>query len=514
MGQPKHEGINPMITWNTIKSRLGLSESTTGQTILNAITHDGRLATAHHVFVPRIQHKGSIPLFVKQAISNGCQAIMIDRSAARSLHEIPEHILAVVPDFYQALDTLYPIFYPKIPAHRVAITGTDGKTSTSHLLHQLWTATKKPNAAIGTLGFFSNTEQPAPFTMPDGMTTPPQPLMYELLAWYKTNYDIDHVVFEATSHALAQERLNPLRVHTAILTNFAQDHLDYHGNLYAYWQAKWRLFTGCMVDQEPAFAIISNTVPLSISDQELISSSVSIIRYGNDTKAIPGAENATYRILGKTAKSQKVLFRVMGKEWETQIPLIGEFQISNVLAALLAFVCTGGKLDDAIPILSHLKPVLGRMEHVVEYNGANIYVDYSHTPQGIALALQALRPCTSGKLGIVFGCGGERDTLKRPLMGQEAEKYSDWVIVTDDNCRGEDPAEIRQHILVGCPSALSITPRPAALQYAIDQLAPGDGLLVAGKGHETTQIIGNHIIQHSDQAWIKEYCQKNAPITS
>jgi UDP-N-acetylmuramoyl-L-alanyl-D-glutamate--2,6-diaminopimelate ligase len=494
-----------MISLNTLGEKLGISQSyDTGTLFLNALTHDGRLATKNHVFIPLPRCQGPIPDFVNQALSNGCQAIIVDHAMAQSLRAVPRHLLLIVPDFHQALSTIYPLFYPQLPTHRVAITGTDGKTSVAHLLHQLWTLTEIPNATIGTIGQFSSAEWRLPFAIPDGMTTPPQPMLYSALSLYKDR-GIDHVVFEASSHALAQERLEPLRVPVAIFTNFAQDHLDYHGNLYAYWQAKWRLFTHCLANQGPAFALISNTIPLFTHDQKRIQSNVSVIRYGQNTGTISGVDNATYRIISRTFNSQRILFDVMGHQWESDIPLIGGFQIHNVLAAILAFLCTGGTLDQVIPALSNLTPVLGRMEHVAEYNGANIYVDYSHTPQGIEMALQALRPCTPGQLGIVFGCGGDRDALKRPLMGQAAQKYSDWVIVTDDNPRREDPFDIRQHILVGCPSALSISPRSAALAHAIDRLNPGDALLVAGKGHEKTQTIGHHILEHSDQAWIKAY---------
>jgi UDP-N-acetylmuramoyl-L-alanyl-D-glutamate--2,6-diaminopimelate ligase len=496
-----------MISLNSLGQKLGLSPSyDTDSPVLNALTHDGRLASKSHVFIPLPRCQGSIPDFVSQAISHGCQAIIVDHAMAQSLRDVPRHLLFIVPDFHQALSTIYPLFYPQLPTHRVAITGTDGKTSVAHLLHQLWTLTKKPNVSMGTMGVFSNPHLMPPLMLHHGMTTQPQPILYHALSWYKDK-GIDHVVFEASSHALAQERLDPLQVPVAIFTNFAQDHLDYHGNLYAYWQAKWRLFTHCLSQQEPAFALISNTIPLFTHDQKRMPSNVSVIRYGQDTGAISGADNATYRILSRTFNSQRVLFDVMGHSWESDIPLIGGFQIHNVLAAILAFVCTGGTLDQVIPILSRLTPVLGRMEHVAEYNGANIYVDYSHTPQGIEMALQALRPCTSGRLGIVFGCGGDRDALKRPLMGQAAQKYSDFVIITDDNPRNEDPVDIRQHILVGCPSALCLSPRSAALAHAIDGLNPGDALLVAGKGHETTQTIGHHVLEHSDIAWIKTYCE-------
>ncbi|MBM3631750.1 MAG: UDP-N-acetylmuramoyl-L-alanyl-D-glutamate--2,6-diaminopimelate ligase [Alphaproteobacteria bacterium] len=496
-----------MIDLNTLRQKLGLSETPDTRTVsLRALTHDGRLATEHHLFMPLPRCQGSIPDFINQAISKGCQAMLVDHAMVQSLRHVPEHFLLIVPDFYQALSMIYPLFYGSLPTHRVAITGTDGKTSVAHILHQLWNLTNKPNASIGTIGLFSSPALTPPFAMHDGMTTQPQPILYHALSWYK-DHGVDHAVFEASSHALAQERLNPLRVPVAIFTNFAQDHLDYHGNLYAYWQAKWRLFTHSMIDG-PAFALISNTIPLFTHDQKRIKSNVSVIRYGQDTGAVSGADNATYRIISRSFNSQQVLFDVMGHQWKSEIPLIGGFQIHNVLAAILAFVCTGGTLDELIPVLPNLTPVLGRMEHVAQYNGAHIYVDYSHTPQGIEMALRALRPSTPGQLGIVFGCGGDRDALKRPLMGQAAQKYSDWVVVTDDNPRREDPADIRQHILVGCPDAQSISPRSAALAHAISRLKPGDALLVAGKGHETTQTIGHHVLEHSDHAWIQSYCEK------
>jgi UDP-N-acetylmuramoyl-L-alanyl-D-glutamate--2,6-diaminopimelate ligase len=262
-----------------------------------------------------------------------------------------------------------------------------------------------------------------------------------------------------------------------------------------------------MVESVPSFALIHNSIPISLSDQERLAPSVSVIRYGHSSQAIDGAVNATYRIVDTSDQGQLVAFDVMGHQWECMIPLLGTFQISNVLGALTAFLCSGGNLDRVIPALSNLKPLLGRMEHICSHNGGQIYVDYAHTPQGITLALQALRPCTKGKLGVIFGCGGDRDRSKRPLMGAAAAMYSDWIIVTDDNPRSEDPADIRQHILVGCPNAQSIAPRQEALRQAIACLQPGDCLLVAGKGHETTQIIGNHVLPHSDQECVRRYCQ-------
>jgi UDP-N-acetylmuramoyl-L-alanyl-D-glutamate--2,6-diaminopimelate ligase len=290
-----------------------------------------------------------------------------------------------------------------------------------------------------------------------------------------------------------------------MFTNFSQDHLDYHSTLYAYWRAKWTLFTDYMVTHAPCYALIHNSIPISLADQERIAPNVSVIRYGHYSQSIPGAHNATYRIVDTSAQGQMVEFHVMDQTWLSWVPLLGVFQISNVLGALIAFACSGGNLATVIPALSHLKPLLGRMEYICTYNGAHIYVDYAHTPQGLTLALQALRPCTKGKLGVVFGCGGDRDGSKRPLMGNVAAMYSDWAIVTDDNPRSEDPAMIRQHVLVGCPRAQSISPRQEALRQAMACLEPGDCLLIAGKGHETTQIIGSHVLPYSDQECVRRY---------
>jgi len=505
-----------MMRWQDCKKILGISHGVSSGVVsepvgaqtadleLTAITHDGRLATVSHVFMPLKRSQGSIRHFIHQALDTGCKAIIVDTAMAHGLENISKDILMIVPDFYQALAQIYPLFYPTLPQILVAITGTDGKTSTSMFLHQLWTLTQMPNATIGTMGAFSNPSMVNPIAGPAGMTTPPQPYLYALLSQYKT-HGIDHVVFEASSHALAQYRLDPLRVNIAIFTSFAQDHLDYHSNLYAYWQAKWRLFTHALTENAPAYALIHNSIPLSLSDRELLSKTVSIIRYGQENQAIVGTENATFKILKSTSGGQYVAFAWRDHVWKSFIPLIGVFQISNVLAAVCAFVCAGGNIADVTTVLPLLKPILGRMEHVKTYNGAHIYVDYAHTPQGLLLALQALRSCTSGALGVVFGCGGERDALKRPLMGQVAAKHSDWVIVTDDNPRTEDPLDVRQHILVGCPGAESIGPRPAALRHAMEKLKPGDALLIAGKGHETTQTIGTHILHHSDQQWVREY---------
>lgn len=491
--------------WNACKKILGLPQNAQDLS-LEALTHDGRVATAKHLFMPLKRSQGSLLQLVEQALAGGCGAILVEANMAQGLEHIPKEILAVVPDFSQAMALIYPLFYPGLPEHRVAITGTDGKTSTAHFLHQLWNLTGVPNANIGTMGLFSTPALPLDASGTKGMTTPAQPHLYALLSACKQRGNIDHVVFEASSHALAQGRLDPLRVHVAMMTNFAQDHLDYHSNLYGYWQSKWRLFTQNMVEKSPNHALIHNGIPLLLSDYERIPKNTRVVRYGHAYQAIEGGENATYRVVESTPQGQGVVFQVKGREWPVFVPLLGAFQISNLLGAVMAFECTGGRVEEAMEVLPHIKPVLGRMEHVCTYNQGHIYVDYAHTPQGLELALRALRRCTAGKLGVLFGCGGARDALKRPLMGQVAALHSDWVVVTDDNPRSEDPLDIRQHILVGCPEATSLGPRAAALQYALEALNPGDALLIAGKGHETTQILGDHVLEHSDQRWVREFC--------
>jgi UDP-N-acetylmuramoyl-L-alanyl-D-glutamate--2,6-diaminopimelate ligase len=499
------------ITWGLCQKTLGVDIGHLSQKMMdmpvNAIAHDGRLATEFDVFVPLLSVQGSVSNFAKQALQGGCRAMVVDQSMAHMLQSIPLEMVVVVPDIHDAMRQLYPLFYPDFPAHRVAITGTDGKTSTAHFLHQIWSLTGTPSAAMGTMGVFSNPEFSPKMVFPPRMTTPQQPFLYALLSECK-KHGIDHVVFEATSQALAQSRLEPLRASVAIMTNFAQDHLDYHGNLEAYWSAKWCLFRYCMVEKEPCYALIHNSIKIRPSDHECVPKNVSFIRYGPKDHAIVGAQNATYRIVEKTPQGQIVDFDCIQHRWTCLIPLIGHFQIDNVLAALIAFVCAGGKIESAISALSGLKAVLGRMEHVTTYQGGHIYVDYAHTPQALALALQTLRQYTSGKLGVVFGCGGDRDATKRPLMGQAAAEHSDWVIVTDDNPRNEDPDSIRKNILIGCPHADSIGPRSAALVSALQRLQPGDVLLISGKGHETTQTIGDHILHHSDQEWVRDYCRK------
>jgi UDP-N-acetylmuramoyl-L-alanyl-D-glutamate--2,6-diaminopimelate ligase len=481
------------VTLSKVLSALGLPPSSQ-EVWFTGVCQDTQLCQPDDLLIVRPGHRHSCEEILQKAVFSCVKYLVTDHP---SFPDTPGILCLRVPDIGKTLAPLYDLFYPDLPRHRVGVTGTDGKTSVTHFLMQLWEMSALNYCAMGTLGTRSFPDINGTFSFPR-MTTPSGSMLYEILSAC-LNQNIDHVVFEASSHALFQSRISPLKISTAIFTNFSQDHLDYHKTMDAYWQAKCRLLTehGC------SHAVLFNQLP----HEHLIclcrESKISPLFFGPETTRIEGHLNATYSLLGQKGWGQRVSFSLPGVEWETTIPLIGEFQVQNLLAALCAFSLEGGDLGAIIPHLREIKPILGRMEYVGSYNEAAIYVDYAHTPDALEKALLTLRPYVKNRLGVVFGCGGDRDREKRPLMGKISDETADWAIITDDNPRSEDPRAIRADIKKGCPHAIEVGCREKAITQALQKLRPGDIILVAGKGHETTQIIGHQVLPFSDQALIR-----------
>jgi UDP-N-acetylmuramoyl-L-alanyl-D-glutamate--2,6-diaminopimelate ligase len=481
------------VTLSKVLSALGLPPLSQ-EVWFTGVCQDTQLCQPDDLLIVRPGHQHACEEILQKAVLSCVKYLVTDHP---SFPDTPGILCLRVPDISKTLAPLYALFYPDLPRHRVGITGTDGKTSVTQFLMQLWEMSSLNYCTIGTLGIRSFPDIKGAFSFP-GMTTPSGGILYQILSAC-LKQKIDHVVFEASSHALVQSRIAPLKISTAIFTNFSQDHLDYHKTMDEYWQAKCQLLTahGC------THAVLFN----QLSPERLLplckEKEISPLFFGPETTRVPGHLNATYRLLGPKGLGQRVRFSLPGAEWESTIPLRGEFQIQNLLAALSAFFVEGGELGSVIPHLREVKPVLGRMEYVGSYNEAAIYVDYAHTPDALKKALVALRPYVQGHLGVVFGCGGDRDTGKRPLMGKISDELGDWTIITDDNPRSEDPRAIRADIKKGCPHAIEVECRKQAISQALHKLRPGDILLVAGKGHETTQIIGHKVLPFSDQALIR-----------
>lgn len=427
--------------------------------------------------------------FAEAAVAAGAVAVLGDH---RLLERPPGVPILVAADPRAALARIAARFFGAQPAIVVGITGTSGKTSVAGFTRQLWERLGHRAASLGTLGIV------APDGVRPGALTTPDPIELHRELAALAAAAVDRLAMEVSSHALDQRRVDGVRFAAAAFTNLSRDHLDYHGTMEAYRAAKLRLFSelvpeggGVVADADlPEFA----TIAAIARDRALV-----LVDYGTRARRL--------RLVGQhpRAAGQHLLLELDGRRVEVESRLVGAFQARNLLAALGLVVVTGAPLEAAAVELGALEGAPGRMQHVADHpRGAAIYVDYAHKPDALRQALDALRPHCSGRLHLVFGCGGDRDTGKRPLMGAIAAERADRVIVTDDNPRREDPAVIRRAILAACPGAREIGDRRAAIAAALDGLGPGDVLLIAGKGHETYQLVGEEVLPFDDAAVVRE----------
>lgn len=379
-------------------------------------------------------------------------------------------------------------FHDAQPRTVVAITGTNGKTSVASFLRQIYTALGRTAASFGTVGVEGAVEKPLSHTTPEPIT------LHALLAEL-AEAGVTHATMEASSHGLAQGRLDGVELAAGALTNVTRDHLDYHDGYDDYLRAKLRLFTDLLPEGAPAVLNADDSSHQYARD-EAIAQGLRVIPFGRDEECRNGLRLTDARF---DATGQELDLEWLGAKRTVRLDLIGGFQGLNAMTAAALAIGTGEKPEAVFSALPALSGVTGRMEHVAtRENGAGIYVDYSHTPDGLATALKALRLHTPGRLIVVFGAGGDRDPGKRPMMGHEACENADAVIVTDDNPRTEDAAAIRKAILVACATAIEIGDRAEAILTGVDALSPDDRLLIAGKGHETGQIIGDKVFAFDD----------------
>jgi UDP-N-acetylmuramoyl-L-alanyl-D-glutamate--2,6-diaminopimelate ligase len=379
-------------------------------------------------------------------------------------------------------------FFGGQPKTVAAVTGTKGKSSVVAFLREIWTALDRPAASLGTVGLVA----------PEGEialkhTTPDPIEIHRLLAELKRD-GVDHLALEASSHGLDQYRLDGVEIAACAFTNLSRDHFDYHPTIEHYIGAKLRLFTEL---------VRSSGVAVVNVDAEYADRFTDAAKRRGLTLLTVGEAGETIQLVARHGRidGQMLNVRHRGRDYTVSLPLAGSFQASNALVAAGLAIGLGEEPWRVFAALEHLKGAPGRLEKVaIAACGAPIYVDYAHTDDSLAQVLQAVRPHVSGRLHVVFGCGGDRDKGKRPLMGKAAAQNADIVIVTDDNPRSEDPATIRKEALVGAPGAREIGDRAQAIQDAIAGLAAGDLLVIAGKGHETGQIVGSEIRPFSDRA--------------
>jgi UDP-N-acetylmuramoyl-L-alanyl-D-glutamate--2,6-diaminopimelate ligase len=427
--------------------------------------------------------------FVEDAVARGATVILTDdpRSYEALTRRSPPVTIVGDPNPRRRIARMASRFYRPQPETIAAVTGTNGKTSVTVFTRQLWQGLGWPAASLGTIGIVGPN-----FTHPGSLTTPdPVTLHSELNALAQSG--IDHVAIEASSHGLDQYRLDGLKPKAAAFTNLTRDHLDYHGDMAGYRAAKTRLFTDLLPRDGTAIINLDDETGAELA-RNCDLRGQHVLGYGRD-------ERAALRLIAArpTAAGQELTLELMGSRHEVALPLIGDFQAMNVLAALGLAVATGAALDRAVALLPSLAGAPGRMEQVGTHpSGAPILVDYAHTPDALENALNALRGHVNGRIVVVFGCGGDRDTGKRPQMGAIAKLLADIAIVTDDNPRSEEPAAIRRAILAACPGGIEIGERGDAIRRGLAMLRPGDALLLAGKGHETGQIVGAKILPFSD----------------
>jgi UDP-N-acetylmuramoyl-L-alanyl-D-glutamate--2,6-diaminopimelate ligase len=379
-------------------------------------------------------------------------------------------------------------FFGAQPDVVVAVTGTSGKTSVASFVREIWTALGLRAASLGTVGAVSPAGAIAlEHTTPDAMT------LQRIAAGFAAE-GVSHLAIEASSHGLDQFRLDGLRISAAGFTNLSHDHLDYHPSVEAYFNAKMRLFEDLLA---PGGAAVINADGEHGGEviRRAAARGLRVWSVGRRGKAIRLCD------VTRDAAGQQVEIEMAGKRWSFMLPLVGDFQVSNALVAAGLVMSTGGDAARVVTALEGLRGARGRLELVGRStSGAPVFVDYAHKPDALENALASLRPYAAGRLVVVFGCGGDRDRAKRPLMGAIAARLADKVYVTDDNPRSEDPSAIRAAILAAAPGATEIGSRAGAIRAAIADLGPGDVLVVAGKGHEEGQKIGKEILPFSDHA--------------
>jgi UDP-N-acetylmuramoyl-L-alanyl-D-glutamate--2,6-diaminopimelate ligase len=453
---------------------------------LTGLASDSRKVKPGYLFAALAGTKTDGARFVKDAVARGAVAVMgppslADDVAALGVRFIPEE------NPRAGLARFAAAFYAGQPGIVAAVTGTKGKSSIVAFLREIWTELGKPAASLGTVGVIGPKG-----AMPLSHTTPDPVEIHELLAKLKQD-GVDRLAIEASSHGLDQHRLDGVKIAACGFTNITRDHMDYHPTFDAYLAAKLRLFTE--VVQDGGVAVVN--ADAAHSDRFI------------DAAKARGLKLITVGRKGETIHldrredrggAQALTLHYQGKIFYVELPQAGDFQASNALVAAGLAIGLGENPQQVFEALEHLKGAPGRMEKVAfSKSGAPIYVDYAHTPDSLEKVLEALRPHTAGRLHVVFGCGGDRDKGKRPLMGAIAVRLADDVIVTDDNPRTEDAAQIRSEILAAAKGAREIGDRAQAIRAAVEDLKTGDVLILAGKGHETGQYVMGEVFPFSDR---------------
>ena len=450
---------------------------------IQGLTADSRAVKPGYLFAALSGTRTDGSRFIAEALQRGAAAILMPQGGAPALDGTP---VVEDADPRRRLALIAARFFGTQPEIAVAVTGTNGKTSVASFVRQLWEQMGYSAASLGTVGVVGPSG-----TQTLAHTTPDPIELHRILADLAKS-GVTHLALEASSHGLEQRRVDGVRLAAGAFTNISRDHLDYHPSFEAYFNEKLRLFgellppgAGAVIDVDTKageeVAALAKSRGLSL---------ISVGRTGETLQLISAEQDGF---------GQRLVVQHHGGKETFRLPLVGAFQASNALVAAGLCMATGASAPTVLPLLANLRGARGRLDLAgTSKTGAPIFVDYAHTPDALAKALEALRPYVRQRLLVVFGCGGDRDKGKRPEMGAVAVDKSDVAIVTDDNPRSEEPEEIRREILAAAPGAIEIPGRATAVAQAIAGLEEGDVLLIAGKGHETGQIVKGTIIPYSD----------------
>jgi len=476
-----------------------------GVTLLNAdkaadlhitgLSADSREVRAGFVFAAFPGAKLDRRQFIADAVARGAAAVLVPRGTDMTGAANDDVVIIEDDNPRRRFSLMAAKFYGRQMSTIAAVTGTNGKSSTVNFCRQIWQSMDHAAASLGTIGVEAAGGKIAGFKRPGLLTTPDPVVLHSEIAELEAA-GVTHLAFEASSIGLDQHRLDGVAVTAAAFTNLTRDHLDYHGTMDKYFESKARLFSDVLSPR--GVAVICMDTP-----------------YSQKLRAICDARHIRVIEVGHAAKDIKITAQkplphgqyldlmVMGQRYTLELPLVGDFQAMNALTALglvLAADPDSPSLQmQGVHALERLQSVRGRLEYAASLkNGAAVYVDYAHTPDGLETMLKAVRPHTAGKLHVVFGCGGDRDRGKRPMMGEIAARLADVAIVTDDNPRTEDAAFIRSEVMQGCPGATEIAGRRDAIRQAVKGLGAGDLLVIAGKGHEQGQIVGAEVLPFDD----------------
>ena len=451
------------------------------------LTADSRAVRPGFVFFAMPGARADGLSYAQAAINAGAMAVVAERAPGQALQGAP---LILTANVRAALSAAAARFHPAQPATIVAVTGTSGKTSVAAFTRQIWAQLGLRAAALGTTGVIT----------PDGETygslTTPDPVTLHQTLDKLAHHGVTHLAMEASSHGLDQRRLDGVRLSAAGFTNLSRDHLDYHPDLDAYLAAKLRLFEALLQPGQPAVVD---------ADSDVAARVIAACAARGLRVLTTGARGDFLKLVSAQARPASTLLRMDcdGATYDVELPLAGAFMASNALVAAGLCIASGSPVAAVLQSLTHLQGAPGRLEKIGERHGAPVFVDYAHKPDALEKVLAALRPLAAGRLIVVLGCGGDRDAGKRPIMGEIASRLADVVIVTDDNPRSEQPATIRAAILAAAPGAMDVADRAEAIVAAVRMAREGDVVVVAGKGHETGQIVGDQVLPFSDHQAVR-----------